>query len=247
MTTSDDTKKKTSMSSRGSGSGGLELSYNMKNPKRGLCVILDVQNPGRSSCTKDARNVRSAFQYLGFNCTVHSTPTAATIQKILTEASTWRDNAWSDCFVCLLLTPGKNGDMLVEGDQKFTTDMLTKYFVASSCRSLKDKPKLFFVQIYEDMEEVASDDIAVYDMTIPAEFDFFLCYDVSKRSNSGRKSNLIQAVDSLLRDTVAPYQAVELQDIVRKAARMVSQASTTSCYMSTLRRRVVFSVKQLAR
>ncbi|XP_064458587.1 uncharacterized protein LOC135368945 [Ornithodoros turicata] len=36
---------------------------------------------------EDARNVRPAFQYLGFNCTVHSSPTAATIQKILTEGS----------------------------------------------------------------------------------------------------------------------------------------------------------------
>ena len=56
------------------------------------------------------------------------------------------DHSDADCFVCVLLTHGKEG-RVYGTDGMVSLDTLTNYFKADECPSLARKPKLFFIQV----------------------------------------------------------------------------------------------------
>lgn len=60
------------------------------------------------------------------------------------------DHSNSASFVCVLLSHGDEGLIYgIDRPEKF--ENLTKYFKGDRCRSLVGKPKLFFIQVRQQM------------------------------------------------------------------------------------------------
>ena len=122
--------------------------YDMKKIPHGIALIINNESfAGRHSKREgtklDERNLVHIFRHLRYQVEVHREVYAKTMLTIMEDMAN-RDHTKYDSFVCCILSHGKEGHIFgVDGEEvaieKFTTKL-------SSCRSLKDKPKLFFLQ-----------------------------------------------------------------------------------------------------
>lgn len=97
-----------------------------------------------------------------------------------------RDHSKMDCFVCCVLSHGLEGTVYgVDGNQVKLRE-LTEPFSGVHCRSLREKPKLFFIQACQGNKEQRSiqtdcprprslsTDAVVPKNSIPTDADFLL-------------------------------------------------------------------------
>ncbi|VEL25360.1 unnamed protein product [Protopolystoma xenopodis] len=133
--------------------------YSTRNPKRGACLILCVENfepalclPPRPGAEIDTKNVYEAFDFLEFEVLLCSNPTAREmisaarkeIQKQCIASQSHKDD---DCFVCIILSHGDDGGIIYARDGPVNLDQLVQPFHGDSCADLIGKPKLFFIQL----------------------------------------------------------------------------------------------------
>lgn len=133
------------------------------------------------------------FQWLGFQVVVETNCESARMLSVVRELGR-RDHSHADCFVCCVLSHGKeNGVHGVDGGV-VAIKQLTGPFDGTECRSLAGKPKLFFIQACQGNREqspvylesdgpgqspsggrslVQSDAVGIQD-SIPAAADFLL-------------------------------------------------------------------------
>ncbi|XP_062389858.1 caspase-8 isoform X2 [Sardina pilchardus] len=172
----------------------MELpKYEMKGDKRGVCLIINnydfstsVHRLGNRQGTQfDEMRLKEVFEWLGFEVVVRQDCTEQQILCQLQEVSE-RDHSQVDCFVCCVLSHGLNGTIYgVDGNQ-VRLQQLTEPFSGHLCRSLKEKPKLFFIQACQGHKEqqivflqtdgpgTISSDAGVPKNSIPADADFLL-------------------------------------------------------------------------
>ncbi|XP_053440935.1 caspase-7 [Nycticebus coucang] len=192
--------------------------YNMNFAKVGRCIIINNKNfdkvtgmAVRNGTDKDAEALYKCFQSLGFDVVVYNDCSCAKMQDLLKQASE-EDHSNSACFACILLSHGEEN--LIYGKDGVTPIKdLTAHFRGDRCKTLLEKPKLFFIQACRGTElddGIQADSGPINDTDanprykIPVEADFLFAYSTvpgyySWRS-PGRGSWFVQALCSILEE-----------------------------------------------
>ncbi|XP_061092523.1 caspase-8 isoform X1 [Conger conger] len=162
---------------------------------RGVCLIINNFDfsqsiyKNREGTDMDERCLVKVFQWLGFKTRTERDCSLEKIQSLLSQLSQ-EDHTNMDCLVCCVLSHGELGSVCGVDGLTLPVRDLTQPFSGMHCASLRDKPKLFFIQACQGKKEqlpvliqsdghgstepdLATDAVALQD-TIPAEADFLL-------------------------------------------------------------------------
>ncbi|XP_004838949.1 caspase-7 [Heterocephalus glaber] len=190
--------------------------YNMNFEKVGKCVIINNKNFDkvtgmgvRNGTDKDAEALFKCFRSLGFDVVVYNDCTCAKMQDLLKRASE-EDHTNSACFACILLSHGEE-NLIYGKDGSTPIKDLTAHFRGDRCKTLLEKPKLFFIQacrgtelddgIQADSGPIGDTDVNPH-YKIPVEADFLFAYSTVPGyyswRNPGTGSWFVQALCSIL-------------------------------------------------
>ncbi|XP_048194170.1 caspase-7 [Perognathus longimembris pacificus] len=192
------------------------FQYNMNFEKVGKCIIINNKNFDkatgmgvRNGTDKDAEALFKCFRSLGFEVVVHNDCSCAKMQDLLRRASE-EDHSNSACFACILLSHGEE-NVIYGKDDVIPIKDLTAYFRGDRCKTLLEKPKLFFIQACRGTElddGIQADSGPINDTDasprykIPVEADFLFAYSTVPGyyswRNPGRGSWFVQALCSVL-------------------------------------------------
>jgi len=134
--------------------------YDMNHEKRGVALVINVQNydapnpfklKDRKWSEKDVENLEKTLGYLEFKVILSLDSIKSEIERVLQEQADV-DHSKSDCFLCVIMSHG-NEDKIVTRDN---LEMSYKEIMEpiKMCKSLKDKPKLFFFQACRGDHEI---------------------------------------------------------------------------------------------
>lgn len=246
-------------------------AYPMTGARRGICLIInnyEFSDKRKREGTKiDQECLERVFQWLGFEVEVHHDCTRAKMLSVAKDLS-GRDHRNMDCVVCCFLSHGLEGGIFGVDSESVSIRQLTRLFNGSQCPSLVDKPKLFFIQACQGINEqqavsIQTDgpipcyiesDAAKMEDSIPSDADFLLGMAtvpsfVSYRERSSG-SWFIQALCKNLVQMVP--RGLDLVSILTKVNADVSQK--TGYYEPkkqmpqpafSLRKKVIFPVPSL--
>eukprot|EP00794_Sanderia_malayensis_P016963 gene16963-18672_t len=173
-----------------------------KNPRGEFLLINNkeflpaTQMSLRSGTDADAKALQALFTELGFNVHRYDNQTCSEIRELVKEKATmdYRD---LNCFVCAILTHGKEG-VLYGTDETIKIRDLTAY-----CRgeNLAGKPKFFIFQACQGSDYMDGVDVIdggdvtdgpiddrTNDISLPAESDFIYAYSTVPGYYSWRNS-----------------------------------------------------------
>ncbi|XP_069913304.1 caspase-7 isoform X1 [Oryctolagus cuniculus] len=190
--------------------------YNMNFDKMGKCIIINNKNFDkvtgmgvRNGTDKDAEALFKCFRSLGFDVMVYNDCSCARMQDLLKRASE-EDHTNSACFACILLSHGEE-NLIYGKDGVIPIKDLTAHFRGDRCKTLLEKPKLFFIQACRGTElddGIQADSGPINDTDanprhkIPVEADFLFAYSTVPGyyswRNPGRGSWFVQALCSIL-------------------------------------------------
>ncbi|XP_069680334.1 caspase-1-like isoform X2 [Periplaneta americana] len=125
--------------------------YNMHHPRRGKAIILNHDKfdngimPPRDGSEFDVKRLKTTYEVLGFEVTVHDNLEYAQIKSVITNLAQ-EDHSDADCLMVTVLTHGMPPNFLLSRDVPYHVDMLWSYFTADNCPTLAGKPKLFIIQ-----------------------------------------------------------------------------------------------------
>ncbi|XP_067892043.1 caspase-8-like isoform X2 [Heterodontus francisci] len=123
--------------------------YKMESNPRGYCVIINNSNfkemPERRGTNVDAERLERVFRWLTFQVIRFENLTAEEMREKM-NCYREKDHTSHDCFICCILTHGERGVMCGTDGEQIPIQEITSLFSASQCHSLRQKPKLFFIQ-----------------------------------------------------------------------------------------------------
>ncbi|XP_059175781.1 caspase-3-like [Physella acuta] len=131
--------------------------YNFSNPRRGVAVIIvnDTFNGKnkREGCTIDLANLQTIFSSHGFEIRSYYDKTVGELMKELKNISS-EDHSSCDCLVLAISTHGdevfsqdnSRQDVIYTKDAVISTKAILELFNDQNCPSLKNKPRLAFIQ-----------------------------------------------------------------------------------------------------
>lgn len=243
-------------------------TYPMTGARRGICLIINNYNFSdkrkREGTKIDQECLERVFEWLGFDVEVHHDCTRAKMLSVVKNLSD-RDHRNMDCVVCCFLSHGLEGGIFGVDGQSVSIRQFTRLFTGSQCPSLVDKPKLFFIQACQGINEqqavsVQTDgptpcciesDAAKMEDSIPSDADFLLGMAtvpsfVSYRERSSGSwfiqalcKNLVQMVPRGL-DLVSILTKVNA-DVSQKTGYFESKKQMPQPVFS-LRKKVIFPV-----
>ncbi|KPP80332.1 caspase-8-like [Scleropages formosus] len=135
-------------------------AYAMNREKSGFCLIINNYNfssskinlKNREGTLTDTKNLEAVFQWLGFETHVKQDFSRQQILTLLWDFG-GKDHTNMDCFVCCVLSHGVPGGVYgVDGAEVRLSELLQP-FSAHHCTSLQQKPKLFFIQACQGIQE----------------------------------------------------------------------------------------------
>ncbi|XP_014723324.1 caspase-7 isoform X1 [Equus asinus] len=213
--------------------------YNMNFEKVGKCVIINNKNFDtgtgmgvRNGTDKDAEALFKCFRNLGFDVVVYNDCSCAKMKSLLKQASE-EDHRNSACFACILLSHGEEN--LIYGTDGMTPIKdLTGHFRGDRCKTLLEKPKLFFIQacrgtelddgIQADSGPINDDTDANPRYKVPVEADFLFAYSTVPGyyswRNPGSGSWFVQALCSILNEH---GKSLEIMQILTRVNHRVAR------------------------
>lgn len=163
--------------------------YAMDRQPHGICLIfnnyefhhpedMDKANPPRGGAHIDQYNLIQTFKWLRYEVVVCENLTAQQMQDAMWDMAT-RDHKGHDSFVCCILTHGETN--VVHGADSKEVRLLDFTGTMKLCPTLREKPKMFFVQACRGDSEhlgldIQRDSGPTVTATIPQEADFFFGY-----------------------------------------------------------------------
>jgi len=142
-------------------SSGLQY-YPMRSNPNGRCVIFNNQflkaehSSVRRGTDLDAKSLKILFEWLKFKVEVCNSYTAEEMRKKLELESKNVGNQNHDCFVCFILSHGEEGIVYGNDWENITIKEIKDMFKGDVCPSLLGKPKLFFIQACQGIENSRS-------------------------------------------------------------------------------------------
>ncbi|CAL8345270.1 unnamed protein product [Boreogadus saida] len=138
-------------------SGGLpeapEEAYS-----RGYCLIVNNFDftsrylSNRTGTHMDAESLRRVFSWLGFQVEVVQDATRDQMLSSM-EKLARRDHRGMDCVACVVLSHGREGGVYGVDGKSVQLEKLKGYVNGEQCGYLIGKPKLFFIQACQGIEE----------------------------------------------------------------------------------------------
>ncbi|KAL4241051.1 Caspase-3 [Mactra antiquata] len=137
--------------------------YDFSHPNRGNMIIFNNGNfkghSPRPGTEVDAMNLEKTFTNLGFTIDTHYNQTRNQMIAILRKAAK-NDHSQSDCFICAILSHGdevhvvdskqpnrhEREDVVYATDSFLLTSEIVNMFNDSNCKTLRGKPRIFFIQ-----------------------------------------------------------------------------------------------------
>ncbi|XP_049836882.1 caspase-1-like isoform X2 [Schistocerca gregaria] len=253
--------------------------YFMRNTKRGLALVFnhyefDIREykdgelyrpPKRKGTSRDKDAVLETFSKLGFEVIPHDDKRYEEIKEILAEVAQ-QDHSEHDCLAVIVLTHGERGDRLDAKDGEYDARRLWEPFIASRCRTLAGKPKLFFIQackgrtrdvgaIVRNSISDSTDAAPVVSVSfqVPSFADFLIAYSTFEGMYSFRHltkgSWFIQTLCTQLREHAGDKDVVSLLTDVNRIVGQDNRSTDPSepcmdglvqgpCFISSLTRRV---------
>ncbi|XP_037352388.1 caspase-7 [Talpa occidentalis] len=225
--------------------------YNMDFEKMGTCII--INNKNFDSCTemgcrtgtdRDAEALVKCFRNLGFDVTVHNDCSRAKMEAVLKEVSE-QDHKNSACFACILLSHGEDDGLIYGTDGLTSIKELAAPFRGDRCKTLLEKPKLFFIQacrgteldhgIQADSGFVNETD-AQQHYKVPVEADFLFAYSTAPGYYSWRSpgtgSWFIQALCKVLNEHGKSLELMQMLTRVNYTVARDYQSRTDNPDMS---------------
>ncbi|XP_056435156.1 caspase-8-like [Gadus chalcogrammus] len=134
--------------------------YPMSGPQRGYCLIVNNFDFSRSSpklsnrtgTVKDAESLSLVFSWLGFQVEEVKDATRDQMLSSMRELAS-RDHSGMDCVACVVLSHGLEGGVYGVDGGVVRLEKLKWYVNGEQCSSLIGKPKLFFIQACQGIEE----------------------------------------------------------------------------------------------
>lgn len=132
----------------------LPKVYKMSSEPRGTCIIINNMDFDREQSKEerkgsdlDAQRMKSLFTQLHFSVTVKTNLTALDMKSFLRKAAEPEKHRDADCLVVILLSHGnENAIEGTDGNMLDLRNEIYSLFNNTNCPTLKEKPKLFFVQ-----------------------------------------------------------------------------------------------------
>ncbi|CAL8345310.1 unnamed protein product [Boreogadus saida] len=139
----------------------LDEKYPMLGPQRGYCLIINnddfssssPKHGNRTGTHIDEESLRLVFSWLGFQVEVVQDATSAKMLSSMEKLAS-RDHSGMDCVACVVLSHGLEGGVYGVDGGVVWLEELTDLLNGEQCHSLRGKPKLFFIQACQGIEEV---------------------------------------------------------------------------------------------
>lgn len=123
--------------------------YEMRAYPRGYCIIINNSNfvsmKSRAGTDIDARKLNDTFQKLGFLTREHKDLTAKDMAFLMRDIALLDHSKFNALVVCILTHGGENCLYGID-EEGISVRYLTMFFRSSKCKTLANKPKLFFIQ-----------------------------------------------------------------------------------------------------
>ncbi|XP_060649836.1 caspase-3 [Drosophila nasuta] len=117
-------------------------------PRTGVAIILnhkDVRGQKqRVGTERDRDDMKLSLLGFGFDVRSYDDLTFAEINDLLKKVAT-EDHSQNDCFALVVMSHGSEGKVYAK-DMSYPVERLWNPFLGDSCKSLVNKPKLFFIQ-----------------------------------------------------------------------------------------------------
>ncbi|VDI13881.1 Hypothetical predicted protein, partial [Mytilus galloprovincialis] len=133
-------------------------AYEMNAFPRGFCVIINNNNfypqsgfGCRVGSDEDARMLDETFCRLGFIVKIYNDFTVKDMAAVMHGLSRLDHSKYNAVVVCILSHGGEHVVYGVDG-KEIAIRYLTSFFRSSKCKSLANKPKLFFIQACQGNE-----------------------------------------------------------------------------------------------
>lgn len=202
--------------------------YKMTAYPRGLCLIFNNKHFKRNLETRDGteadkEKLKELFKYLRFRVRCYEDASDTQMLRNISKAAE-KDHSSFDCFVCCILSHGKQGEVYGSNGMPIEIRKLTERLCPQSCPSLCDKPKVFIIQacqgnsVQAGYPGIQTDAAIDYGRLIPSQSDFLLAYStvpgyVSYR-NAKNGSYFIQALAELTKQHSHEFDFVKILTMV---------------------------------
>ncbi|XP_034487107.1 caspase-3 [Drosophila innubila] len=117
-------------------------------PRTGVAIILNHKEvkgqKQRVGTERDRDDIQQSLLGFGFDVRPYNDLTFAEINDLLKEVAR-EDHSQNDCFALVVMSHGSEGKVYAK-DMSYPVDRLWNPFLGESCKTLVNKPKLFFVQ-----------------------------------------------------------------------------------------------------
>ena len=127
----------------------LNRMYPMNYSRPGLCVIFNnkyfkEKNYDRQGSEKDVMRLTEIFEDLRFEVETYFDQKSSDMRKIIREIAK-RNFSEDSCFICFIMSHGNRGNAITTADlnQVYLNEFVDPF---KANDTLKNKPKLFFVQ-----------------------------------------------------------------------------------------------------
>uniref|UniRef100_A0A1I8I0Q1 ANK_REP_REGION domain-containing protein n=1 Tax=Macrostomum lignano TaxID=282301 RepID=A0A1I8I0Q1_9PLAT len=168
--------------------------YTMRSKPRGICLIINNEkfvddSQTRTGSQQDVNRLESLFrETLNFEVQVHRDNNANELLALVRKLATSDRHTKFDCFVAFIMSHGKYDKVLgSDGNYVELDDVISPFY---DCRSLQNKPKLFFIQgcrIIEGSRSSSGSQSSVqllrssqYGRVSSSKMDFLIAYAVTK-------------------------------------------------------------------
>ncbi|KAL3865214.1 hypothetical protein ACJMK2_006830 [Sinanodonta woodiana] len=168
-------------------------SYKMNARPRGICLIISNREfindthhakgedlRSRDGTEIDSEKLADVFKRLHFIVVKKENLKDIEMTRALMDIAR-KDHDKYDCFVCCILSHGVQGKVYGSNSIPVEIGQLTSFVQPNSCPTLRDKPKVFFIQACQGPHtdqgfEMEADAVAHTTKLIPNEADFLLGY-----------------------------------------------------------------------
>ena len=224
--------------------------YRMDKNPHGICVIINNHrfyhptDPGKAHCDRvgaevDQKNLKLTFKHLQYEVEIYENLTHKQMIETMVSMAL-RNHANYDSFICCILTNGEQN--MVHGADSIPVSLLDLTGVMKMCRTLINKPKLFFIQAGRGEHEDEGIKLKILEEATPQdlvqrpgqEADFFFGYATpfgyaayrSRHTGSWYINELCKAL------TTHAYTN-NLSNIMRKVNDSINKAFTKDGYKQT--------------
>ncbi|CAC5380853.1 CASP8 [Mytilus coruscus] len=217
----------------------VNMKYKMNAEPRGIAIIInndifngDMEN--RTGTHKDGEKLIELWKNLKFKVIYHVNKTAADITRIVSGIAQLNHTTY-DCVVFCILTHGGYGVLYGTDCVPVEIQKLINFFRSSHCPTLAGKPKMFFIQACQGINNQAGQQLSKDSTNIDAdtrkdiiadEADTLICFSTVSGSVSYRcPQNGTWFINSLVENLSLYSTSYDLQTILVKVNKDVGEKS----------------------